>query len=152
MLAFRRWYVNDLWPECSTLKWRLIFLLPLTVSTSVFLSFTIEFPVDNKIPFIGIEIIKNGTQTETEVLREPTITDLKIANCKKFATPVSSLLLCYWIIRALDLRAVVTVVTLSLLNLRYVILNTLSRSLSDPVESTPFGLRRTDIKRVFLCA
>lgn len=150
MPAFRKWYVNDLWPECLTLEWRLIFLLPLTVSTSVFLSFTIEFPVDNKIPFIGIEIIKNGTQTETEVLRETTITDLKVANCKTFATPVSSLLLCYWIIRALDLCAVVTVVTLSLLNLRYVILNTLS--LSDPVESTPFGLRRTDIKRVFLCA
>ena len=40
------------------------------------LSFTIEFPIDNKIPFIGMEIIKNGTTVETQVYRKPTNTGL----------------------------------------------------------------------------
>ena len=40
------------------------------------LSFTIEFPDNNKIPFIGIEIIKNGTRIETQVYRKPTNTGL----------------------------------------------------------------------------
>ena len=40
------------------------------------LSFTMELPVDNKIPFIGMEIIKNGTQIETQVYRKPTNTGL----------------------------------------------------------------------------
>ena len=40
------------------------------------LSFTMELPVDNRIPFIGIEIIKNGTKLETQVYRKPTNTGL----------------------------------------------------------------------------
>ena len=36
------------------------------------LTFTMELPVDNKIPFIGIEIVKNGTKLETQVYRKPT--------------------------------------------------------------------------------
>ena len=36
------------------------------------LSFTMQFPVDNKIPFIGMEIIKKGTKIETQVYRKPT--------------------------------------------------------------------------------
>ena len=40
------------------------------------LKFTMELPADNMIPFIGIEIIKNGTVLETCVYREPTNTDL----------------------------------------------------------------------------
>ena len=40
------------------------------------LSFTMELPVDNKIPFIGIEIVKNGTKLETQVYRKPTNTGL----------------------------------------------------------------------------
>ena len=40
------------------------------------LSFTMELPVDNKIPFIGMEIIKNGTQIETQVYRKPSNTGL----------------------------------------------------------------------------
>ena len=40
------------------------------------LSFTIEFPDNNKISFIGIEIIKNGTRIETQVYRKPTNTGL----------------------------------------------------------------------------
>jgi len=39
------------------------------------LSFTIEFP-DNKIPFTGIEIIKNGTRIERQVYRKPSNTGL----------------------------------------------------------------------------
>ena len=40
------------------------------------LSFTIEFPDNNNIPFIGIEIIKNGRRIETQVYRKPTNTGL----------------------------------------------------------------------------
>ncbi|XP_022806126.1 uncharacterized protein LOC111343224 [Stylophora pistillata] len=40
------------------------------------LTFTMEFPVDNKIPFIGIEIVKNGTKLGTQVYRKPTNTGL----------------------------------------------------------------------------
>ena len=34
------------------------------------LSFTMDLPVDNKIPFIGMEIIKNRTKTVTQVYRK----------------------------------------------------------------------------------
>ena len=40
------------------------------------LSFTMELTVDDRIPFIGIEIIKNGTKLETQVYRKPTNTGL----------------------------------------------------------------------------
>ena len=40
------------------------------------LSFTMELPVDDRIPFIGIEIIKKGTKLETQVYRKPTNTGL----------------------------------------------------------------------------
>ena len=40
------------------------------------LKFTMELPSDNMIPFIGIEIIKNGTELETRVYRKPTNTGL----------------------------------------------------------------------------
>ena len=40
------------------------------------LSFTMELPVDDSIPFIGIDIIKNGTKLETQVYRKPTNTGL----------------------------------------------------------------------------
>ena len=40
------------------------------------LSFTMELPVDDRIPFIGIDIIKNGTKLETRVYRKPTNTGL----------------------------------------------------------------------------
>ena len=40
------------------------------------LSFTMELPVDDRIPFIGIDIIKNGSKLETRVYRKPTNTGL----------------------------------------------------------------------------
>ena len=40
------------------------------------LTFTMELPVNGRIPFIGIEIIKNGTQLETQVHRKSTNTGL----------------------------------------------------------------------------
>ena len=40
------------------------------------LKFTMGLPADNMIPFIGIEIIKNGTELETRVFRKPTNTGL----------------------------------------------------------------------------
>ena len=44
--------------------------------------------VDNKIPFIGIEIIKNGTKLETQVYRKPTNTELLLHfqshTCKRY--------------------------------------------------------------------
>ena len=36
------------------------------------LKFTMELPADDMIPFIGIEIIKNGTELENCVYRKPT--------------------------------------------------------------------------------
>ena len=40
------------------------------------LKFTMELPIDNIIPFIGMEIIKNGIELETRVYRKPTNTGL----------------------------------------------------------------------------
>ncbi|XP_068692461.1 uncharacterized protein [Montipora foliosa] len=40
------------------------------------LKFTMELPSENTIPFIGIQIIKNGTEHETRVYRKPTNTGL----------------------------------------------------------------------------
>ena len=40
------------------------------------LSFTMELPVDDRIPFSGIDIIKNVTKLETKVHRKPTNTGL----------------------------------------------------------------------------
>ena len=40
------------------------------------LSFTMELPVDDRIPFIGIDIIKNVTKLETKFYRKPTNTGL----------------------------------------------------------------------------
>ena len=40
------------------------------------LKFTMELPADNMIPFIEIEIIKNGTELKTRVYRKPTNTGL----------------------------------------------------------------------------
>ena len=51
---------------------QLIFSQPLHPS----LSFTMELPIDNKISFIGIEIIKNRTKIDTQVYRKPTNTGL----------------------------------------------------------------------------
>ena len=36
------------------------------------LKFTMELPSENTIPFIGIQIIKNGTELETRVYSRPT--------------------------------------------------------------------------------
>ena len=40
------------------------------------LTFTMELPVDGRIPFISIKIIKNGTKLETQVYRKSTNTGL----------------------------------------------------------------------------
>ena len=40
------------------------------------LTLTMELPVDNKIPFISIEIVKNGTKLKTRVYRKPANTGL----------------------------------------------------------------------------
>ena len=40
------------------------------------LKFIMELPSENTIPFIGIQIIKNGTELETRVYRKPTNTGL----------------------------------------------------------------------------
>ena len=40
------------------------------------LKFTMELPSENTIPFIGIQIIKNGTELETRVYRKPINTGL----------------------------------------------------------------------------
>ena len=40
------------------------------------LTFTMELPVDNKIPFIANEIVENRNKLETQVYRKPTSTGL----------------------------------------------------------------------------
>ena len=40
------------------------------------LTFTMELPTGNKISFIYIKIVKNGTKLETRVYRKPTNTGL----------------------------------------------------------------------------
>ena len=42
------------------------------------LKFTMELPIDHMIPFIGMEIIKNGIELETRVYRKPTNTGLLV--------------------------------------------------------------------------
>ena len=44
----------------------------LNVQNSSNMEFTLELPVSDKIPFIGIEIVKSGTRLETQVYRKPT--------------------------------------------------------------------------------
>ena len=48
--------------------------VPAEAKTS--LTFTMKLPVDDRIPYIGIEIIKNGTKLETQVYRKSTNTGL----------------------------------------------------------------------------
>ena len=60
--------------------------MPSTEAASAFLTtlnglhpsmkFTMELPVSDKIPFIGIEILKSGTKFQTQVYRKPTNTGL----------------------------------------------------------------------------
>lgn len=40
------------------------------IFANMYLQITRELPVDNKIPFIGTEIIKNATELETLVYRK----------------------------------------------------------------------------------
>ena len=56
-----------LWLECLELMLLLSSLISTLNGLHPSLTFTMELPVDNKIPFIGIEIVKNGTKLETQV-------------------------------------------------------------------------------------
>ena len=61
--------------ECLALMLLLTFLTMLN-GLHLSLKFTIELASDNKIPFTGIEIIKNGIELETRVYRKPINTGL----------------------------------------------------------------------------
>ena len=61
--------------ECLALMLLLTFLTMLN-GLHLGLKFTIELAADNKIPFTGIEIIKNGIELETPVYRKPINTGL----------------------------------------------------------------------------
>ena len=61
--------------ECLALMLLLTFLTMLN-GLHLSLKFTIELAADNKIPFTGIEIIKNGIELETRVYRKPINTGL----------------------------------------------------------------------------
>ena len=71
MPTLYRRYVDDTLAKMPSTEAAADFLTTLN-SLHPNLSFTMEVPVDNKIPFIGMEIIKNGTQIETQVYRKPT--------------------------------------------------------------------------------
>ena len=76
MPALYRRYVDDTLARIPSTEAATDFLTTLN-SLHPSLSFTIEFPDNNKIPlFFGIEIIKNGTRIETHVYRKPTNTGL----------------------------------------------------------------------------
>ena len=73
---YRR-YVDDTLARMPNIDAATMFLTTLN-GLHPSLSFTMELPVDDRIPFIGIDIIKNGTKLETRarVYRKPTNTGL----------------------------------------------------------------------------
>ena len=75
MPHFYRRYVDDTLARMPNTDAATLFLTTLN-GLHPSLSFTMELPVDNRIPFIGIDIIKNGTKLETQVYRKPTNTGL----------------------------------------------------------------------------
>ena len=62
--------------ECLRPILLLTFLTTLYGLHPLSLKFITELRVDNMIPFIGIEIIKNGTEIENRVYSKPTNTGL----------------------------------------------------------------------------
>ena len=60
---YRR-YVDDTLARMPNTDAAIMFLTTLNGLQNS-LSFTMELPVDDRIPFIGIDIIKNGTKLET---------------------------------------------------------------------------------------
>ena len=71
---YRR-YVDDTLARMPNTDAAIMFLTTLNGLQNS-LSFTMELPVDDRIPFIGIDIIKNGTKLETQVYRKPNNTGL----------------------------------------------------------------------------
>ena len=69
---YRR-YVDDTLTRIPSTDAATIFLTTLN-SLHPSLTFTMELPLNGRIPFIGIEIIKNRTQLETQVHRKSTNT------------------------------------------------------------------------------
>ena len=75
MPTFYKRYVDDTLARMPSTDAAVDFLTTLN-SLHPSLSFTMELPVDNKISFIGIEIIKNRTKIDTQVYNKPTNTGL----------------------------------------------------------------------------
>ena len=75
MPTFYKRYVDDTLARMPSTDAAVDFLTTLN-SPHPSLSFTMELPVDNKISFIGIEIINNRTKIDTQVYRKPTNTGL----------------------------------------------------------------------------
>lgn len=73
--TFYKRYVDDTLARMPSTDAAVDFLTTLN-SLHPGLSFTMELPDHNKISFLGIEIIKNGTKIETQVYRKPTNTGL----------------------------------------------------------------------------
>ncbi|XP_020609700.1 uncharacterized protein LOC110048248 [Orbicella faveolata] len=68
-------YVDDTLARMSSTETAVDFFTTLN-SHHHSLSFTMELPIDNKISYIGIEIIKNRTKNDTQVYKKPANTDL----------------------------------------------------------------------------
>ena len=75
MPTFYKRYVDDTLARMPSTDAAVDFLTTLN-SLHPSLSFTMELPVDNKISFTGIVIIKNRTKIDTQVYRKPTNTGL----------------------------------------------------------------------------
>ncbi|KAL9952277.1 hypothetical protein ACROYT_G039507 [Oculina patagonica] len=79
MPAFYKRYVDDTLSKMPNATAACEFLSTLNeIHPSV--SFTMELEDNNKLPFLGMEIIKNGTQLDTKVYKKPTDTGLLLHN------------------------------------------------------------------------
>lgn len=75
MPAFYRRYVDDTLSKMPDTAAASEFLSTLNESHPS-ISFTMELEDNNKLPFLGMEIIKNGSQLDTKVYKKPTDTGL----------------------------------------------------------------------------
>ena len=73
--SYYRRYVDDTLVIMPDVKAAEDFLTTLHNSNSI-IKFTMKLAVDNKISFLGMDIIKNGNKLDTSVYRKPTNTGL----------------------------------------------------------------------------
>ena len=101
------------------------------------LSFTMELTVVNKIPFIGMEIITNGTKIEKQVYRKPTNTRLLLHFQSHTDKPYEDCLLKTMIHRAYALSS-----TTQAFNQQCTRLRSIFTRLDDPITTINFTINK----------